>query len=111
MAGLIERLAQTPVKIHIPTGTFVDSQPAFDEIEAKAFIFEREENPVENPEKGTINSGVVMLVAPVFSEETEAKLTLTLPAKVEVDEKMFDISSVRNLRNMKGELLGYRMAL
>jgi len=106
MAGLIEKIAKTDVKIHIPKGTFIDSVPAFDEIDAKAFIFESKGNPVEYPEKGTLNYETRMLIAPLAGGKEP-----TVPGKVKFGGKTFDISNIRTLRSMKGDLLGYRIAL
>lgn len=106
MAGLIGKIAKTDVKIYIPKGTFLDSAPGFDEVEAKAFIFDSKDNPVEYPEKGTVNYGTRMLIAPLSSGREP-----TVPGKVKVGGKTFDISNIRTLRNMKGDLLGYRIAL
>ncbi|HPS88419.1 MAG TPA: hypothetical protein PLC35_00345 [Methanosarcina vacuolata] len=60
----------------------------------------------EYPEKGTLNYETRMLIAPLAGGKEP-----TVPGKVKFGGKTFDISNIRTLRSMKGDLLGYRIAL
>jgi len=108
MSGLIERIAETEVVILIPTGEFWDSKPRLAAVNARAFVIEQAENPVESPESfGTTKEGTILLVAPIEGAGSQPKL----PGKVQVGKKTFEMASVKRLVNIQGVLVGYKIVV
>lgn len=103
MAGLIERNAKQDITISQVTGAVADGKHVYKTIRAKAMYLQDFGRDDFN-QFGNIRNGKVILVAPLFS-------TPSTPGQLCCDGKTYDIQKVQVLRNLKGVVLGYRIAV
>ncbi len=102
MPGLIEKLAKTPITVKIPSGTFEDSQPVYTELSAKAFPKDMDASDMRL--FGLTQSGVVFYVYGLSAKPA-------VPCKASFEGKDYDIFKVLEYRDMKGALLGHKLAV
>lgn len=103
MAGLIERNAKLDITISQITGEIVDGQHVYRTIHAKAMHLQ-DFGRAEFDQFGTIRNGKVILVAPL-SRAPEP------PGQICCEGRSYDIQQVQELRNLKGVVQGYRIAV
>lgn len=102
MAGIIEKYAQNSVTIRKRVG-IVDGKPEWAEFEALAIMFDFTQSDIDY--FGSVKNGKVFLVSPAIEQAPE------LPGQVIHEGKCYDIQGVKTYRNLKGKLLGYRIAV
>ncbi|MCD8295476.1 MAG: hypothetical protein LUE27_09590 [Clostridia bacterium] len=101
MAGIIERNARDTAVIRRRAG-IEDGKPVWSEEECLCFPMDFEQS--DRDWLGAIESGKVFLVAPMGEAPG-------LPGMVVYNGEEYDIRGVRTYRNLRGELLGYRVAV
>ena len=113
MAGVIEKYANNPITIRRRVG-IIDGQPEWEEFAALAMMFDFTQSDIDyftssgikrGGNLGSIKNGKVFLVSPAIGQAPE------LPGQVLHDGKTYDIQGVKTYRNLKGQLLGYRVAV
>lgn len=102
MAGVIEKYANNPITIRRRVG-IVDGQPEWEEVGGVAMIFDFSQADIDY--FGAIKNGAIFLVAPTISKPPQ------VPGQVLHDGKIYDIQGVKTYRSLKGQLLGYRVAV
>jgi len=101
MAGLIERNAKNIISLKQRTG-ISDGKPVFGTaVSCLAMIFDFRQS--DKNEFGSIQNGKIFLIAPLSSPPA-------LPGFVSCDGNDYEMKSVKILRNLKGVVLGYRVA-
>lgn len=102
MSGIIEKYAQTPVTIRKRVG-IVDGKPEWEDFGGLAIIFDFSQRDLDY--FGDVKNGSIFLVSPTISQAPD------LPGQILCDGKCYDIHGVKTYRNLKGKLLGYRIAV
>lgn len=102
MPGLIERVAKTAAVLKQPTGTVSDGVVQYSTVDCLVRGFENAAQGFD--EYGRVRYGRVFLVAPLAS-------TPVLPGTITVDGVEYEIASVKPYRNLRGVLMGYRIAV
>lgn len=100
MAGIIEKNAKTPIIFRKRTG-IVDGKPVFCEIPAVAMVFDSSSSDFNRT--GAVQRSKVFLIPPL--EDYPG-----LPCEVIHDGETYTIKSIKTITNIKGVLLGYRIA-
>lgn len=100
MAGIIEKHAQTPITLKRRTG-ILDGKPQWSESAALAFVLDFTERDAER--FGVLKNAKVFLVAPVDPAPE-------VPGVVVCDGKTYDIKGVKTYKNLRGVLVGWRVA-
>ena len=102
MSGLIEKNARETYTLRNSSG-IIDGKQVWSEKEVRGLSFELQK--AEFDASGTVQAEKVFLIAP------QADLDgVTIPAQIVHDGAVFDVMSAKTLRNLKGELLGFRVA-
>jgi hypothetical protein len=102
MAGIIEKIAQTPITIKQEVGISDGKTVWGNDISALAFIMSFQQSDISL--YGTIQNGKVFLVSPTQREPK-------LPAIILCNGEKYDVKGVKPYRNMKNVLLGYRIVV
>ena len=102
MSGVIEKYARNSITIRKRVG-IVDGKPEWEEFGAIAMIFDFTQRDMDY--FGDVKNGTVFLVSPTISQAPE------LTGQVVYDGKCYDIQGIKTYRNLKGQLLGYRIAV
>lgn len=102
MSGIIGNYARNSIIIRKRVG-FVDGKPVFEDFNGIAMIFDFSRGDVSL--FGAIQNGKVFLVAPNIPEAPEVH------GQVIYDGQTYDIHGVKTYRNIKGELVGYKVAV
>ena len=102
MAGIIEKIAKTPITIKQETG-IVDGQVIWGQ-DISALAFEMGFTQTDIGMFGAIQNGKIFLVAPT-------SVTPEQPAQIVCNGKTYDVKGIKPYRNMKNVLLGYRIAV
>ena len=101
MAGIIERNANTPAIIKQRIG-FWDGKPIWAELECYCFSLDFEQS--DKDYFGTIKNGKILMVAPM-------EITPVLPGFIVYEGIEYVMKGIRIYRNLKGVLMGYRIAV
>lgn len=102
MAGLIEKNARETYTLRNSSG-IIDGNQTWTEKQVRGLSFELQK--AEFDEAGSVQAEKVFLIAP------QADLDgITIPAQIVHDGAVYDVMSAKALRNLKGELLGFRVA-
>lgn len=102
MASIIVKNAREVYTLRNSSG-IIDGKQVWAEKEVRGLSFELQK--AEFDASGTVQAEKVFLIAP------QADLDgITIPAQIVHDGAVFDVMSVKALRNLKGELLGFRVA-
>ena len=101
MAGIIEKIATTPIIIKQET-SIVDGQVIWGQ-DISALAFEMGFTQTDVGIFGTIHNGKIFLVAPTIE--------LKQPALVICNGETYDVKGIKPYRSMKNVLLGYRIAV
>lgn len=102
MAGLIEKNAREVYTLRNSSG-IIDGKQVWAEKEVRGLSFELQK--AEFDASGTVQAEKVFLIAPQADLES-----VTIPAQIVHDGAVYDVMSAKTLRNLKGELLGFRVA-
>lgn len=102
MAGIIEKIAKTPIIIKQET-RIEDGKVIFGR-EVSALAFEIGFTQTDVGMFGAIQNGKIFLVAPT-------SVTPEQPAQIVCNGKTYDVKGIKPYRNMKNVLLGYRIAV
>lgn len=102
MAGIIEKIATTPITIKQQT-TILDGLVVWGR-NIDALAFETGFTQTDVGLFGTIQNGKIFLVAPT-------SVTPEQPAQIVCNGKTYDVKGIKPYRNMKNILLGYRIAV
>lgn len=102
MAGLIEKSAKKTAVLGQPTGAIVDGQQVFTNVPCLVFGMASAQQGFD--EYGRIQYGQVFLVAPLAA-------TPVMPGTITVEGHTYTISGVQEYRNLRGVLMGYRIAV
>lgn len=102
MAGLIEKNARETYTLRNSSG-IIDGQQVWSEKSVRGLSFELQK--AEFDASGTVQAEKVFLIAP--QSELDG---ITIPAQIVHDGAVYDVMSAKALRNLKGELLGFRIA-
>ncbi len=102
MPGLIAKVAKTSAILEQPTGSIIDGHIQYEAYVCKVFAMENSRQGFN--EFGQLQYGRVFLVAPLPNAPV-------LPGTITVDSNTYTISSIKPYRNLKGVLLGYRIAV
>ena len=102
MPGLIERIAKKHAVLKQPTGTVSDGKVQFKTVHCWVFSLENSSQGFD--EYGHVRYGRVFLVSPL-------NRTPELPGTITVDGMEYTMASVKPYRNIRGTLLGYRIAV
>lgn len=102
MAGLIEKNARETYTLRNSSG-IIDGKQIWAEKSVRGLSFELQKS--EFDEAGTVQAEKVFLIAP------QADLDgVTIPAQIVHDGAVYDVMSVKALRNLRGDLLGFRVS-
>ena len=101
MAGIIERNARDHATIR-QRNDIVDGKDVWSDRECRCFCIDFEQSDKEY--FGAIQNGKIFMVAPL---ETDPHL----PGMILHNGREYEIRGIRMYRNMKGILLGYRIAV
>ena len=101
MAGLIEKHAKTAMTLK-QRDSIVDGKPTWTETPCLGMVFDFASSDVA--EFGAIKNGKIFLVAPLASAPT-------LPGMMLCDGVEYEIKGIKTYRNLRGVLLGYRIAV
>lgn len=100
--GIIERIAWINATLYQATSAIEDGEIVWDNGTAyKVFLLESKQNGFD--EYGKVQFSKVFLATPETPEPA-------LPARLAVGGETYDIASIKPYRNMRGKLLGYRLA-
>lgn len=102
MAGIIKKIAQTPITIKQEVGISDGKIVWGNDISAVAFIMGFQQSDISL--YGTIQNGKVFLVSPTPREPK-------LPAIILCNGEKYDVKGIKPYRNMKNVLLGYRIVV
>lgn len=102
MAGIIEKIAHTPITIKQEVGILDGKTVWGNDISAVAFIMGFQQSDISL--YGTIQNGKVFLVPPPQREPR-------LPAIILCNGEKYDVKGIKPYRNMKNVLLGYRIVV
>lgn len=102
MPGIIQKYAKNPLVIR-QAPVIVDGKASYqNEIPATGMIFDFSQRDIDY--FGSIQNGKIFLVAPLAE-------TPSLPGQIVHDGISYEIKGVKTYRNLKGRLLGYRIAV
>lgn len=102
MAGIVEKIAKTPAVLAQPSGKFVDGKPEMLNVNCLAFVMGGEQSQLV--QIGTTIKQKTVLLAPLRDEPV-------LPAKLTIDNTLYDVASVKTVRNMSGVVVGHKLVL
>ena len=102
MAGLIEKNAREVYTLRNSSG-IIDGKQVWAEKEVRGLSFELQK--AEFDASGTVQAEKVFLISPQSDLEG-----VTIPAQIVRDGAVYDVMSAKTLRNLKGDLLGFRVA-
>lgn len=101
MAGIIERNATAPLVLKQRTG-IADGKPVFaSSVPCYGMVFDFRRN--DRNEFGNVQDGKIFLVSPLDTPPA-------IPGLVSHGDKDYEIKSIKTIRNMKGIVIGYRIA-
>jgi hypothetical protein len=106
MAGIIERNAKMPMTLRRRTG-ITDGKPSYDDFPCKGMLFDFNQADLDYFGKisnGTIVSGRKVLLAPLDG-------VVDTTCRIVIDGEENIIRAVRAIRNLKSEILGYKLAV
>ena len=101
VAGIIEKHAKTAATLKQRSG-ISDGKPIWSGSSCTVMELSYTRSDVER--FGTIANGKIFLVSPL-------PFTPTLPGRIVCGGVEYDIKGIRTYRNLKGVLIGYRMAV
>lgn len=101
MAGIIERNARYEAVIRQRTG-IADGKPQWTDVTCRCFSLDFEQSDREY--FGAIQNGKIFMVAPM-------ETTPLLPGRIVFENVEYEIRGIRTYRNLKGVLMGYRVAV
>lgn len=101
MAGIIEKHAKTPVTLK-QRSAIVDGKPTWSSTDCLGMVLDYTARDIGD--FGAIKNGKIFLVPPLG-------FTPTLPGMVLCEGKEYEIKAVKTYRNLKGVLIGYRIAV
>lgn len=101
MAGLIERIAKTSAVLTQPTGAISDGTPVTCNVSCR--VFGAGGVAQTGNEYGQVACDKFFLVAPLANAPV-------LPATITVDNVSYTVQSIKPYKNLKGDLLGYRLS-
>lgn len=101
MAGIIERNAKTPAVIKQKV-SIVDGKPTWNSTPCVCMVFDFTQADIQY--FGAVQNGKIFLVSPLPNPPK-------LPGMIVLDNIEYDIKGIKIYRNLKGELLGYRIAV
>ena len=101
MAGLIEKHAKTAMTLKQRVSV-VDGKPTWAETPCRGMVLDFTAR--DTGYFGAIQNGKIFLVVPL-------PFTPTLPGKMLCDGVEYDIKGIKLYRNLRGVLIGYRMAV
>jgi hypothetical protein len=102
MAGLIEKNATETYTLRNSSG-IIDGKQVWAEKSVRGLSFELQKS--EFGEAGSVQTEKVFLIAPQADLEG-----VTIPAQIVHGTAVYDVMSVKALRNLRGDLLGFRVA-
>lgn len=102
MAGIIEKIATTPITIKQQT-TILDGKVVWGQ-NIEALAFEMGFTQTDIGMFGAIQNGKIFLVAPTYIVPKQ-------PAQIVCNGETYDVKGIKPYRNMKNILLGYRIAV
>ena len=107
MAGLIERKAKTDITVK--TQAFVDGEPVFTDgkttytdLPAKCMVLDMSQEDLDY--FGRIKNGTIFLIAPFAG-------TMAETCQIVHKGKTYDSKGIRTIKNMKSEIVGYKVAV
>lgn len=101
MAGIIEKHAKTAATIKQRCG-ISDGKPVWSNTDCLVMALDYTARDIGY--FGALNNGKIFLVSPLES-------TPTLPGKIICDGTEYEIKGIKTYRNLKGVLIGYRIAV
>ena len=101
MAGIIEKIATTPITIKQQT-TILDGMVVWGR-NIEALAFEMGFTQTDVGMFGAIQNGKIFLVTPT-------SVTPEQPAQIVCNGKTYDVKAIKPIRNIKNVLLGYKIA-
>ena len=101
MAGIIERYAKTAMTLK-QRSAIVDGKPTWSSTACLGMVLDYTGRDIDD--FGAIKNGKIFLVAPMA-------FTPALPGMMLCDGVEYEIKGIKTYRNLKGVLLGYRIAV
>ena len=101
MPGIIERYAKTAMTLKQRSG-IVDGKPTWSSTACVGMVLDFTKSDLEY--FGAIQNGKIFLVSPL-------DFTPTLPGMMVCSGVEYEIKGIKTYRNLRGVLLGYRMAV
>lgn len=101
MAGIIEKHAKTAMTLKQRSG-IVDGKPTWSSTDCLGMVLDYTSSDVGY--FGAIKNGKIFLIPPL-------EFTPTLPGKMLCGGVEYEIKGIKTYRNLKGVLIGYRMAV
>ena len=101
MAGIIERNARDQATIRQRIG-ITDGKDVWGDVQCRCFVLDFEQSDKEY--FGAIQNGKIFMVAPMATDPQ-------LPGRILHNGEEYEIRGIRTYRNLKGVLMGYRIAV
>lgn len=102
MSGIIARTAYADVTLLVDTGQIEDGRPLYAKASAKGMIFDFAQ--CDFVYFGQIKNGKIVLLAPGSGIPT-------IPGRLMISGVSYDIQGIKTYRSMRGEIIGYRVAV
>lgn len=99
MAGLIEKKSYLELILKQADDEIIDGKFTWVSTPCRGMVLDMRSNDFN--QFGTLQDGKVFLIAPLKTEPL-------LPGMIEYDGKEYDIKGLKTLRDMRGNVLGYR---